>query len=299
MTDAPAVRVMRLRYAGRCRCGVDVSAGSRAGWDATSRIVVCPDCLAGHEPAVSAASDNPAPNEQPQPSLQERAQRDAGASLVAEYERRMARREERVKERLPRLGWLLLKVFDEAPTTRAFKNGAEGERTAIRRLLAEAGPDAHFLVNRRLGAGRRDGDVDVVAVTPAGVTVIDVKRYADAKVRVERQGGLFSERHDVLMVRGRDQSRLLDGIAKQVDAVTIALRTDERFTEVKVVGALCFVDADLPLFGRLEARGYAIATPKGTAKALRDAQFAVSRELLNEVADHLDVWLPPALTEHP
>jgi hypothetical protein len=207
----------------------------------------------------------------------------------------MARREECVKQRLPRIGGLLLKTFDEAPSTRAFKKGAEGERAAIKRLLNDAGPSVLFLVNRRLGLSRRDGDVDVVAVSPAGVLVIDVKRYAEAKVRVEREGGLFTSRRDVLKVRGRDESRLLDGLAKQIDAVSLALQADPRFVEVPVSGSLCFVDADLPLFGRLEARGHFIGSPKGTAKALREATGDLAQGTVEEVAEHLDAALPPAL----
>ena len=42
------------------------------------------------------------------------AQTNAGASLNREYERRMARRDERVRGRLPHLGPLLLAVFDES-----------------------------------------------------------------------------------------------------------------------------------------------------------------------------------------
>jgi hypothetical protein len=297
MTDGQEVRVMRLRYSGRCGCGADVPAGTRAGWNSASRLIVCEDCLTRLTPTIPAPPSFPRVQEEPEASLRERAQRDAGASLSAEYERRMARRDERVRQRLPRIGGLLLRVFDESPSTQAFKKGAAGERDAIKRLLADTGSNALFLVNRRLGAGRRDGDVDIVAVTPAGVTVIDVKRYKDAKVRVERHGGLLSERRDVLQIRGRDHSRLLDGLAKQIAAVTQALRAVDRFAEVPVTGALCFVDADLPLFGRLEARGYAIATAKGTAKALREGSGHLPWEVVEQVADHLDAALPSALED--
>ncbi|MDQ5975565.1 MAG: hypothetical protein QG661_2774, partial [Actinomycetota bacterium] len=128
------------------------------------------------------------------------------------------------------------------------------------------------------------------------VLVIDVKRCAEAKVRVEREGGLFTARHDVLKVRGRDESRLLDGLAKQIDAVTLSLQADPRFADVPVSGSLCFVDADLPLFGHLEARGHLIGPPKGTAKALREASGDLAQDLVEKVADHLDAALPPALS---
>jgi len=37
-------RVIRLRYAGRCGCGVQLTPGTRAGWDADVRTVTCLDC---------------------------------------------------------------------------------------------------------------------------------------------------------------------------------------------------------------------------------------------------------------
>lgn len=289
-----SVRLMRLRYPGKCDCGAEVDAGTRAGWDTERRAVVCPTCLKEDGEANAQEVAQPMAEPEPRQSLQERAEQDAGASLAAEYERRMARREERVRQRLPRIGGLLLKIFDEAPSTRAFKKGADGERAAIKRLLNDSGPDALFLVNRRLGPGRRDGDIDVLAVTPAGVLVIDVKRYANAKVRVERHGGLFSERRDVLMVRGRDSSRLLDGLDKQTAAVTETVARGP-VPNISVAGALCFVDADLPLFGQLRARGYVVDTPKGIAKNLRETSGALTGPEVEAIADHLDGALPPAV----
>ena len=294
---SPPVRVIRLRYSGQCGCGAGLPVGTQGGWDPKEKAVICLRCIEKRATVVPEGGSLPVVETLSDFSLEDRAHREAGASLAAEYERRMARREGRVRQRMPRVGGLLLEIFDEAPSTKAFKKGADGERAAVKRLLRDSGPQVQFLANRRLGKGRRDGDVDVVAVSSGGVLVIDVKRYADAKVRVEREGGLFTPRYDVLKVRGRDQSRLLDGLAKQIDAVTVTLRTDERFTRVPVSGALCFVDADLPLLGRLEARGYSISTPKGTAKALREACGVISPELVEQIALHLDTALPPALSE--
>ena len=73
----------------------------------------------------------------------------------------------------------------------AFSKGAVGERRVAARLEELSGPGVLFLHNRRLGAGRRDGDVDHMALTSGGVFVIDAKRYKNAKVRIRRSGGLF------------------------------------------------------------------------------------------------------------
>ena len=81
-----------------------------------------------------------------------------------------------------------------------------GERRVASRLGELSGRGVLFLHNRLLGLGRRDGDVDHIALTAGGVHVIDAKRYKNAKVEVRRSGGLFSPVREQLMVNGRDRS---------------------------------------------------------------------------------------------
>ena len=102
---------------------------------------------------------------------------------------------------------------------------AEYERRPTARLADLSGPSVLFLHNRLLGQGRRDGDVDHLALTAGGVYVIDAKRYKNAKVEVRRSGGLFSPVREQLMVNGRDCSELLDSVARQAAAVRTALST--------------------------------------------------------------------------
>jgi hypothetical protein len=218
----------------------------------------------------------------------------AGASLQVEYDKRMARREARVTQRFPRIGKLLLAVFDEAPSTRAFKQGAEGERRAVKRLLSDSGDETLILLNRKLGKGRRDGDIDVLAITPAGIRIIDVKHYRDAKVSVERTGGLFSERVDCLKVRGRDATHLIDKMAKQTDAVRTAIAGSDQFSEVSVEAALCFVDAVLPTFSTPVVNGVGIRGPKRTAAWLRESTGGLTQEDREQLWALLDAALPPA-----
>jgi hypothetical protein len=213
---------------------------------------------------------------------------------MREYERRMDHRDDRVRARLPRLGPLLLAVFDESQTTRAFKQGAEGERRAVKRLLESGGDDVHFLVNRKLGHGRRDGDIDVVAISSMGVWVIDVKRYADAKVGIEKRGGLFSERTEHLLVRGRDSDHLLLGMEKQVAAVNSVLSRDEFPAETPVLPVLCFVDAQLPLVGQLTVRDIRVLGPKRLSKLIRASVGSLNPADIDRVAKELDAALPPA-----
>lgn len=291
------MKVMRLRYAGTCPCGAKVPAGAKAGWDTDARTVVCATCLATRSSTVTTPPPSAVPeptDAEAGPTLRERAQADAGTSLMREYDRRKARRDERVRSRMPRLGPLLLAVFDESQSTKAFKQGAEGERRAVKRLLESSGDQVHFLVNRKLGHGRRHGDIDVIAVSSSGVWVIDVKRYADARVRAEKRGGLFSQRTEHLLVRGRNADHLLAGIEKQVSAVTTALLTDSTLSAIPVLPVLCFVDAELPIIGRLVVRGVPLLSPKGLSKSIRESHGPLGPEAVDHIVERLDAALPSA-----
>ena len=98
------------------------------------------------------------------------------------------------------------------------------------------------------------GNIDHLAIAPSGVFVIDVKNIK-GKVRVANP--LFGAAK--LMVRGRDRTKLIDGLDRQIHAVRRAL-TASGHPGVPVQGVLCFVSADLPLFGTLNMRGTACST---------------------------------------
>ncbi|WP_344066924.1 nuclease-related domain-containing protein [Terrabacter lapilli] len=216
-----------------------------------------------------------------------------GASLDGEYRRRKQAREERIRGKHPRLGGLILALSEEPASTRAFATGAEGERRIADRLEKDCGTDVLFLHNRRLGHGRRDGDVDHIAIAPSGIYIIDAKRYRNAAVRVRRTGGLFSPAREQLMVGGRDRSKLIDGSLKQLAAVLTALGDDSEANAVPVTAVLCFIDADLPLWGDQEMRGVRLLGPRGTSKLVRrPGDITASRR--RSLHRHLAAALPPA-----
>ena len=309
---------MALRRMGVCGCGAHLPVGARAGWDRTLREVVCLDCLDGkvrlNVPGREASTVNvvatprphdadkavrPTTRESPiVPSLSEVDVGDPGSSLEAEYERRSAARDARVRARCPRIGGFLLAVTNEPASTTAFSKGAAGERRVAARLAELSGPGVLFLHNRLLGQGRRDGDVDHLALTAGGVYVIDAKRYKKAKVEVRRSGGLFSPVREQLMVNGRDRSKLLESVARQAVAVRIALSTFHHAgvtaADIPVVSVLCFVDAVLPMFGTPRIGGVPLLGPKGTAKLLRSATGSLDDDTLAALHFHLAQALPTA-----
>lgn len=80
------------------------------------------------------------------------------------------------------------------------------------------------------------------SVAATGVWVVDTKRYT-GKVQVAKP--LFGK--PTLTIAGRDQTKLVGGLAKQVDLVAAALADLD--ADVPIHGCFCFVDSELPLFG--------------------------------------------------
>lgn len=118
---------------------------------------------------------------------------------------------------------------------------------------------------RRPDGRRSRANIDHIAVTASGVWVVDAKTHQGA-LEVRRSGGLFSTRVERLYIRGRDQTKLVEGLAAQVVAVTTDLLSVG--ADVPVRGALCFVGTELPWFGASIA-GVPLVGRRGLAKLLR------------------------------
>jgi hypothetical protein len=142
--------------------------------------------------------------------------------------------------------------------------GAEGERILAQRL-ARLCPHVIILHDRSLPRSR--ANIDHLALAPSGIYVIDAKRYR-GKVEVVRLRG---QPH--LRIAGRDRTKLVDGLDRQVEAVRAALDGD-----VPVHGCLCFIapagllgDSGLPLLRTLKVRGHHLYYPRRLARRLNRA----------------------------
>ena len=191
-----------------------VASGERAGYVRAERRVVCLHCLAdqqaGRVDLGALAAEVAVP---PLPGV-------AGGAARREYERRVAVRAERLAQR-GRIVRLSAAVVGEPQSTRAWAVGAVGEERVAARLQAAADRGVLALHDRRIPGSR--ANIDHIAIGPAGVCVIDAKRYENAQIRVRRVGGLFTQRRDELLVRGRVRNDLVAGLDKQVAAVRAAL----------------------------------------------------------------------------
>ena len=280
------VKRMRLRRDGVCSCGMPVAAGTSAGWDIARRAVVCPGCLEARDQFGSSGAPQ---SREAVSGLESAADGRAGGSAQAEYERRKARREQRVRGARPRIGGFILAVTSEPQSTRAWASGAVGERRVAERLAVLAGDEVLLLHDRRIPGTR--ANIDHLAVGPAGVYVIDAKRYRDAVVEIRRTGGLLGPRTERLMVAGRDRTKLVQGLAPQVAAVRAALSGLP--DQIAVSGLLCFVDALLPRFGRLELAGVPIVGPKRASKIVREPGRLTAEDRAR-IREHLAQHLRPA-----
>jgi hypothetical protein len=163
----------------------------------------------------------------------------AGASARRQYERRRARDEARLRQDWGRLGGLAVALTPERQSTRAWSTGAAGEERVARELDRVASAHVRVAHDRRI-AGTR-ANIDHLVVTRDGVWVIDAKKYK-GRPTLRVDGGVIRPRIERLFVGSRDQTKLVDGVVWQMEKV-------EAVVDAPVLGALCFVEADWPVFG--------------------------------------------------
>ena len=213
-----------------------------------------------------------------------------GGSARREYDRRRSAREQRARARWDAVGLggvgAGLAKLNTPQHEQAWATGARGEERVARQLQKHLKDSGVVLLHDRRIPGTR-ANIDHIAIGPGGVTVIDAKNYK-GKVRAETRGGLLRPRTEHLVIHGRDQTKLIDGVLKQVElARTVCAATDVR-------GALCMANVDgLPMFGRIVVAGVAVDGPKRVA-ALARRPGSLSPDVVEQLAGRLAVALPPA-----
>jgi hypothetical protein len=214
---------MRLRYAGVCRvCGVELPARCEAIYERATRTVRC----VSHGVSPSVVPETPQVVGPVDLEVLDSAAIEvldggtAGASARREFERRKARRDQRVRAKHPKLGGLLLAISDEPQSTAAWDVGALGEERLGKGLNALASDRLRLLHDRRIP--RSTANIDHLAVTASGVYVIDAKKYR-GRPHLKIEGGILRPRVERLLVGTRDCTKLVDGVLKQIDVVRAVL----------------------------------------------------------------------------
>jgi Nuclease-related domain len=285
----PSSKTMRLRYTGRCRaCGVDLSAGTLAGYDGESKTVSCLACIRDATSGRSESAIEPLPvDDSSEPRVFDGV---AGASAQREYERRKRARETRIRDAHPLIGGLILALSDDPQSTKAWATGARGEERLGGQLDTLAGGGVHVLHDRRIPRTR--ANIDHMVVCPSGVFVIDAKKY-QGRPSLRVDGGLFRPRIKKLMIGSRDGTKLVDGVHKQVDLITSALESAD-LGQIPVSGMLCFVEADWPLIGGdFTIAGLRVLWPKKAASYVRQPG-SVDAEIAHRIHRTLAISFPSA-----
>ena len=171
---------MRLRYAGTCRvCGAGIAQKTEAVYERPTKTVRClshdmttpPECNPTAEvgPVTLEGVREAGPDaiEVVDPGT-------AGASARREFERRKAKREQRIRTQHPRIGGFLLAISEERQSTTAWDTGAVGEERLGKGLDGLACDTIKLLHDRRIP--RSKANIDHIAVTANGVYVIDAKK---------------------------------------------------------------------------------------------------------------------------
>ena len=205
-------------------CGTTLEKGTEALYHQATRTVRCIECMPVEGDVTIEAGS-------------------AGGSAHREYERRKAAREARVKSRLGDIiGGVALALTGEPQSTRAWERGSIGEQKLAEAL---AGIDGLAVLHDRR-VRRTRGNIDHIIVGPAGVFVVDAKRY-EGLIRIRDRGGLF-ERDERLYVGSRDCSHLATNMEWQIAAVReVLLSAGVDLAVVPLIPVLCFVDGEWPM----------------------------------------------------
>jgi hypothetical protein len=282
-------KIMALRRPDVCVvCATALDANTRAEWNPRRKVVTCLGCVERRiqvepeQPSAKATLTAP-PFERGTP----------GASARRKYDKLHNQREEHAKQKLGRhLGGVYLALSNEPQSTRAWGIGSRGER-----LLGEYLESLHdesrvvVLHDRRIPGSR--ANIDHIAVCRNGIYAIDAKNYQGKVQRIDK-GGWFST-DERLYVGARDCTKLVGGMAKQVEAIRSGLGEAlvQEF-EVNMKAALCFVDAEWSLF----AKPFSLDSVWiGWAKALGQQMLAdgpLDGAHLTTLARRVAAALPPA-----
>ena len=265
---------MRLQYAGACRsCGMQLTAGTMAVYERITKTVRCLECSPRH------TGDN----------RTEGAGLDvgtAGASARREFERRKAGREQRIRAAHPKVGGLILALSRDPQSTTAWAIGATGEERLGKSLDLLVSPPCQVLHDRRVPGTRVN--IDHIAVVRSGIYVIDAKTYK-GRPQLKVEGGFLRPRVEMLLVGGRDGTKLVDGPLRQTETVRATIGSD-----VPIHGVLCFVGADWPLVGgSFNVNGVEALWPKRLASKLH-AEGPLDRKRIGTLHQRLAFALPPA-----
>ncbi|MTB87413.1 hypothetical protein H9L21_06350 [Aeromicrobium senzhongii] len=125
-------------------------------------------------------------------------------------------------------------------------------------LIDAFGDRVLFLFHRRLAG--QTGDLPIIAVTAAGVHLVEPRSYPGKKVRASRDGSTF-------VIGGVRHTRIAEQMQQHAEALQATVSTGP-IADATVHTSYCFVDGDLPL-RPLEVAGVRVLSVRSTLRRLR------------------------------
>lgn len=256
--NAEEFRPLHLDRSWPCaRCAVELSSGSEVLWNPRTREVICLSHV-DEDKGVNFEGGSDGTDRENVKDERTFDSGEAGRSAREKYVYLTSRRRERVTSSHSKIGKFLLAITPPPQSIDAWASGAKGEIGIGKKLETLAEKYEFMVLHDRLIPGSK-ANIDHIAITSAGVAVIDAKNYKGI-VKVKELGGIFGDNRKELWIGGRNRTKLIDGVKHQTQVVEKILASSA--IEMPVIGILAFYNAQWDtyrwLLGQKEIRGVLI-----------------------------------------
>lgn len=182
------------------------------------------------------------------------------------------------------------KLWGRRQSTEAWARGAKGEQAVGARLGKV--PGVTVLHDRRIPGGT--ANIDHIAIGPSGVFVIDTKSVAKGRVAARKVGPIWNRGPTQLFVGGRNRTSFVEGLGRQLEAVSWALQGVPEAMGVPIRPMVVIVGAEWGLLAQaFEVQGVWVGWPRAAAKRV-GRKGPVSDEVRHRLTEVLLDQLPMA-----
>jgi len=194
-------------------CGIDLAPKTEAVWDGEVKQATCLVCSGDSDAAQASAGV-------------------AGGSALAKAEELSSGRVAEARDRWgDHAAVVAARMAESDPSIGSWVKGGAGESRLAAWIEREVG-DAVIALHDRVIPGLRGTNIDHLFVAESGVWIVDAKAY---KGKVEhRDLGPLWRVDPRLFVAGRDRTKLIDGLARQLTAVRAALEPDPAYEQIPI-----------------------------------------------------------------
>jgi hypothetical protein len=182
-------------------------------------------------------------------------------------------------------------LWDRRRSTFAWASGAKGEQAVAARLARVSTKGVITLHDRRIPGTK--ANIDHIAVGPSGIFVIDSK-VVTGKISTRTTGPIFNRGPTKLFVGGRNKSRDVESMARQVSVVRNALGDLPSTAGIALTPMLALVGAEVGLFeSPRTVQGVWVGWPKALARVV-SRPGPLSPDVVHRIVKIIAARLPEA-----